>query len=77
MHTKLQSENVKEEDHVRDLDSDEEPAVFEAKDLLKKFPAIVKAESSLPSLEEPLTHLIPIMCQINWVLKIMLCLNQC
>jgi len=29
---------------------------FEAKELLKKFPAIVKFESSLPSLEEPLTH---------------------
>jgi len=45
---------------------------FEAEELLKKFSAIVKAESSLPSLEEPLTRLIPIMCQINWVLTIIL-----
>jgi hypothetical protein len=29
---------------------------FGAKELLKKYPAIVEAESSLPSLEEPLTH---------------------
>jgi hypothetical protein len=29
---------------------------FEANELLKKFPAVVEAESSLPSLNEPLPH---------------------